>query len=53
MMVWHKDAAQTANVQTEVLNRNGEMFFTLHVALVTLVCHLQVWYICLKTGAEN
>lgn len=27
MMVWHKDAAQTATVQTQVLNRNGEMFF--------------------------
>jgi len=41
------------NVQTEVVNRNREMFFSLHVALVTMVCSLQVWYIHLKTGDEK
>lgn len=53
MMLWHKEVAQTVNVQTEVVNRNREMFFTLHVALVTPVCCLQVQYTRLKTGAEK
>lgn len=53
MMPRHKEVAQTVNVQTEVVNRNREVFFALHVVLVTPVCHLQVWYIHLKTGAEK
>lgn len=46
MILWHKEVV-------EVVNRNREMFFTLHVVLVTLLCHLQVGYICLNTGAKK
>lgn len=35
------------------MNRNREVFFTLHVVLVTLVCHLHVRYIHLKIHARK